>query len=171
MGTRVGLIFFLSAAVPLNFLRVQNLTAVRPRGSPSVVTANGMHQDATNRMRSQATGLVTAAVDALGYADRFGLLPLIAELRRVVQYEDRSIGRDHPIVRRLEMTGQDVRFPDPVVREKPIGRLGICPILADQRNALSYGAPDLRQEFAQPLGQTIVGKATAGKLTISPRLN
>src|SRR3546814_4507272 len=39
MGTLVGLIFFLSAAVPLNFLRVQNLTAVRPRGSPSVVTA------------------------------------------------------------------------------------------------------------------------------------
>lgn len=38
-GTRVGLIFFLSAAVPLNFFRVQNLTAVSPSGSPSVVTA------------------------------------------------------------------------------------------------------------------------------------
>jgi hypothetical protein len=39
MGTRVGLIFFLSAAVPLNFLRVQNLTAAKPSGSPSVVAA------------------------------------------------------------------------------------------------------------------------------------
>src|SRR5260221_14399284 len=39
MGTRVGLIFFLSAAVPLNFFQVQNLTATIPSGSPSVVTA------------------------------------------------------------------------------------------------------------------------------------
>src|SRR3546814_12873757 len=35
---RVGLTFFLSAAVPLNFFRVQNLTADNPSGSPSVVT-------------------------------------------------------------------------------------------------------------------------------------
>ena len=39
IGTRVGLIFFLRAAVPLNFSRVQNLTAARPKGTPSVVTA------------------------------------------------------------------------------------------------------------------------------------
>ncbi|RWP34125.1 MAG: hypothetical protein EOR02_00730 [Mesorhizobium sp.] len=39
MGTRVGLIFFLSAAVPLNFVRVQNFLAERPRGRPSSVTA------------------------------------------------------------------------------------------------------------------------------------
>ena len=39
MGIRVGLIFFLSAAVPLNFFRVQNLTAANPSGTPSIVTA------------------------------------------------------------------------------------------------------------------------------------
>jgi len=39
MATRVGLIFFFSAAAPLNFSRVQNLAAVRPSGSPSLVTA------------------------------------------------------------------------------------------------------------------------------------
>ena len=38
MGTRVGLTFRLSAAVPLNFSRDQNFTADRPSGSPSVVT-------------------------------------------------------------------------------------------------------------------------------------
>jgi hypothetical protein len=31
MGIRVGLIFFLSAAVPFNFFRVQNLTAAHAR--------------------------------------------------------------------------------------------------------------------------------------------
>ncbi|NUB05174.1 hypothetical protein FW320_03090 [Azospirillum sp. Vi22] len=39
MGTRVGLIFLLRAAVPLNLVRVQNLTAPSPRGRPSVVAA------------------------------------------------------------------------------------------------------------------------------------
>ncbi len=39
IGTRVGLIFRFSAVVPLNFLRVQNLIADSPSGSPSVVTA------------------------------------------------------------------------------------------------------------------------------------
>lgn len=39
MGIRVGLIFFLRAAVPLNFFRVQNLTAANPSGTPSIVTA------------------------------------------------------------------------------------------------------------------------------------
>lgn len=39
IGTRVGLIFLLRLAVPLNFLRVQNFTAERPSGTPSIVTA------------------------------------------------------------------------------------------------------------------------------------
>ena len=34
MGTRVGLIFFLSAAVPVNFLRIQNLTAASNLKTP-----------------------------------------------------------------------------------------------------------------------------------------
>src|SRR6516165_11099941 len=39
MGTRVGLTFRFRALVPLNLLRVQNLIAASPSGSPSVVTA------------------------------------------------------------------------------------------------------------------------------------
>ena len=39
IGTRVGLIFFFKAAVPLNFRRVKTLTAAKPSGTPSVVSA------------------------------------------------------------------------------------------------------------------------------------
>jgi hypothetical protein len=39
IGTRVGLIFRLSAVVPLNLSRVQNLAAVSPSGRPSVEKA------------------------------------------------------------------------------------------------------------------------------------
>jgi hypothetical protein len=68
----------------------------------------------------------------------------------------------------MEMASQDVCFTDPLVGKKAIGRLGVGPILADQWNALPHGAPDLRQKFAQPLGQTLVRKTTAGKLAINP---
>lgn len=40
IGTRVGLILRLSAAVPLNCCRDQTFTAERPNGRPSVVTAS-----------------------------------------------------------------------------------------------------------------------------------
>src|SRR5215469_2515785 len=36
IGTRVGLIFFLSASVPLNFFRVQNFIAVSPPAEPLI---------------------------------------------------------------------------------------------------------------------------------------
>src|SRR5882762_1888624 len=129
MGTRVGLIFFLSAAVPLNFFRVQNLTAAKPSGSPSVVTAKleciRMPQ---NRVRSQATCLVAAAVDALGFTNRLGLLPLIGILGRIVEHQDRPIGGGCTISSRLKMAGQNVCFTDPLVGEKAICRLGVGPI-------------------------------------------
>jgi hypothetical protein len=38
IGTRVGFTRFFRALVPLNFRRVQNLTAARPSGTPAVVT-------------------------------------------------------------------------------------------------------------------------------------
>src|SRR3546814_1731642 len=66
------------------------------------------------------------------------------------------------------MTNEDVGFAHSIVGEEAIGSLGISPILADQRNALPHGAPDLRQQFAQPLVQTLVRKTTAGKLIFKP---
>lgn len=72
MEIRVGLIFFLSAAVPLKFFRVQHLTAASPSGTPSIVTREArMHQDAANRVRSEAARLIPSTVYAVGDADRF----------------------------------------------------------------------------------------------------
>src|SRR5215469_12812401 len=47
IGTRVGLIFFLRAPVPLNLSRIQNLTAARPKGRPAgpVVTLTDARED------------------------------------------------------------------------------------------------------------------------------
>src|SRR5215216_6782082 len=102
-----------------------------------------MHQNAANRVRSQATRLVPSAVYILGYADRLRSLSLVCEFGRVMQDQNESIGGSDTITGRLKMTGQNVRLADPVIGEKAIGSLRVGPILANQRNALPHGAPDL----------------------------
>ena len=53
IGTRVGLIFVLSAAVPLNFLRVQNLIAASPNGKPFGRDRQArMHHDTADCVRT-----------------------------------------------------------------------------------------------------------------------
>src|SRR5579871_6486354 len=66
------------------------------------------------------------------------------------------------------MARQNLRLTDPVVGEKPIGSLGVRPILAHQRNAFAHGAPDLRHQLAEPLVQALVGEAAACELAIKP---
>ena len=127
-----------------------------------------MHQDAADRVRSQATGLVPAAVDALGDPDRLCVLSLKAELGGVMEHKNRAIGRNRALKGRLKMTGENVRLADPVVGEKTICGLGISPVLAHQRDALAHGAPDLRHQFAEPLIQALVDKTAASKLAIKP---
>ena len=70
-----------------------------------------------------------------------------------MEHQNETIGGGDTITSRLKMTGQNVRLADPVIGEKAIGSLGVGPILADQRNALPHGAPDLRQQFAEPLAK------------------
>src|SRR6185503_6531567 len=86
----VGLIFFFRAAVPLNFCRVQNLTAARPSGSPSRVIAKlecmRMPQTVWDRTRpALSRPLFTLLV--MPIAPGF---PLVGELRRVVEHKDQT---------------------------------------------------------------------------------
>src|SRR5216684_1254475 len=125
-----------------------------------------MHQDAANRVRSQAPSFISSAVYALGYPDRVRVLPLIREFSRVMEHKDGSIGGNRAVTVRLKMTRQNIRLADPLVGEKTIGRLGVGPVLAHQRNALAHGAPNLRHQFMEPLVQALVGKTAASELTI-----
>jgi hypothetical protein len=169
MGTRVGLIFFFSAAVPLNFFRVQNLTAVSPRGKPFGCQRKArVHQDATNRMRSQATCLVTTAVYAFSDSDGVRVLSLIAELCGIMDHKNETVSDDAAITRRLKVTSENIGLTDAVVRKKTIRGLGVRPVLAHQRNAFAHGAPHLRHQLAEPLVETLVGKTATSKLAIKP---
>ena len=127
-----------------------------------------MHQDAANRVRSEAARLVPSAVYVLGYADRLGALSLVCEFGRVMQDQNETIGGFDTITGRLKMTGQNVCLADPVIGEKAIRSLGVGPILANQRNALPHGAPDLGQQLAEPLAKPRVAKFAPGGFSINP---
>jgi hypothetical protein len=80
IGTRVGLIFFLSCAAPLNFFRVQNFTAAKPSGRPRQLRRD-WNASAFRRPCDDAN---PAAIDALGQADGARIRTLVGEFRRVL---------------------------------------------------------------------------------------
>jgi hypothetical protein len=68
---------------------------------------------------AQSSGLVSAAVDAFRDAYQLGLFPLIGELGRVLQDQNRPFTRIEPSARRLEMrTKQTDRKPERVAAER-----------------------------------------------------
>jgi hypothetical protein len=93
---------------------------------------------------------------------------LIAKLGCVVQHKNETFSGGGTITCRLEMAGQNVRFTDPVIREEAVGCLGVRPILANERNALSDGASNLREQFAESVAEPRVPKLASTNLLINP---
>src|SRR6266480_387433 len=87
-----------------------------------------------------------------------------------MEHKNRTIRAGRTIMRRLKVTSQNVRLADPLVGEETIGRLGVGPILADQRNTLSHRAPDLRQQFAESVAKPRIPKFASGDFSINPAL-
>ena len=96
------------------------------------------------------------------------VMPIASDFSRIVQYRNETFGGGGTITCRLEMAGQNARFADPVIREETVGCLGICPILADERNALSHGASNLREQFAESAAEPRVPKFASTILSINP---
>lgn len=84
---------------PLEFLPGPELNGRQPQRHTLDCNCEArMHQDAANRVRSEATRLIPSTVYALGDADRFGIFALIAKLGCVVQHQQRDLQwlrRDH----------------------------------------------------------------------------
>ncbi len=100
-----------------------------------------MHHDAANRVH--ASEAVFAGANAFREADLLGSLALEAELRRVLQHQNRAVRCAETFCRRLKVAAQDIGFIDTIVREKPICGLGTCPILTREGQALADRATDV----------------------------
>ena len=66
------------------------------------------------------------------------------------------------------MAGQNVRFTDVLVTQKPVGRFGVCPVLADQANALAGSPGQLAQHYFEAPRQPGVFKCVVRYLVIDP---
>lgn len=162
------MIFFLGAAVLLNFFRVQNLTTANPGGTPLIVTARleciRMPQTVCDLRRP----LPRPRFDALGDADRFEIFALIAKLGCAVQHKTENFSGFGAITFRLLMAGQNVGFADAVIGEEAVSCLGIRPILADEPNACPMTLPICVSILRNLLPSRAYLKPVSTSLSINP---
>jgi hypothetical protein len=127
-----------------------------------------MHQQPTHRVHAEPAIRVLAAVHPDGLADLLGVLALEGELGGVLNDQDGTRGRGDTLACRIEVPGEDVAFTHPVVGEEPVGRLGVGPVLACQRDAAAHRPGHLVKQCAQTAAQPFVGEAAAGKFIVNP---
>ena len=120
---------------------------------------------------TQASSLVATAVDALGHANGAHARALVRELRGILDQKYRTIGRIAAGTCCREMAAEDIALLDASIGKKPIGRLGVRPILAGIRNALPHAVADLFQKLAKPSAKTRVFESGFVYLVLSPVLN
>lgn len=119
-----------------------------------------MHQDAAGGVISRcAVSVNTGNIDAR-LAERLDIVPLIAEFRGVVQYQERPVGRCCATRCGLKVPCQDIGLVDPVIIEEPIGRFRVRPVLADQRDAVPGTTGQLLEQGSKSLSQSL--KAVLG---------
>src|SRR5271168_2674349 len=127
-----------------------------------------MHQDAAGRVvanRPVAIGTGDAlARDAHGT----DITAFETELGRVVQYENRAAGRREPLTCGLEMSGQDLAFTDAIIVEKLIGRFGVGPVLAHQRDACARTRGQLLEQGSKSLAKALIVERTPSEFAIKP---
>src|SRR6266478_8248288 len=171
MGTRVGLIFLLRAAVPFELVSGPELhRAQSQRQSRGRDRKTRVHQDSARRVYSGIACQISFAVgDTLRNPDQLRPIPLIGELGRVVKYENRAVHCRCTLTRRLEMARQNVCFADSMIGEETVRRLSVCPILANERNTLPYVAPDPLEQCAKSLAKSCIPKLAPGNFPINPR--
>jgi len=88
----------------------------------------------------------------------------------ILEDQHRTVMRDEPIARRLEVAGQDLGLADAIVGQEPIGGLGRRPVLAGHRQALADRPAHPFEQHAKPLAEPLVGERAAREFGVQPRL-
>ena len=157
MGILVGLIFFFSALVPLNFLRSPELDGRQAQGF-------ALRSDCETAMHQQPAESGWTAIRTTGkhgrLTDRFRFVPLEAEFGGVMQDENWPLFGRHPGLRRSKVPGEDEAFIHARVAEEAISGLRRRPILTGGGECFANLLANFAQHFAQPQLQALVGKLT-----------
>jgi hypothetical protein len=158
--------------------RVRSLELVpRPELGGDETERQPFGRDRQARMHQQATlgvhaRLAVAVAPGLNAADRAELVrpaPLVDELGRVLDHEQRPVAHGAARGGRGEVAGQDRVLAEALVGEEAVGRLAPRPVLAGKWQRLTHRRAEPAQERSEPLNQATVAQVAAGDLGINPR--
>lgn len=68
------------------------------------------------------------------------------------------------------MSSKDLRFRHAMVGEETIACFLVCPVLANQRDALAGALGEMLEEFSEPLIESDVSELPAGEFATNPCL-
>jgi hypothetical protein len=72
--------------------------------------------------------------------------------------------------RGLKMSRKNSHFADAVVGQKTVGRLCVCPVLTNPRNALAGTLGELLEKFSESLVESDVCELASNEFTLNPCL-
>lgn len=101
-------------------------------------------------------------------ANGSNIVAVVVKLGRVMKDQNSGIGGRESITRGLEMSHQNIPFGNAVVGEETIRRFCVCPVLANQRNALVSAIGKLLEKFSKSLVESDVSEFASGELAIDP---
>ena len=107
---------------------------------------------------------------SMQYANRADILPVIVKFRRIVKDQNSRIRGSESLVCGLEVSSKNVPLVYAVVGQKTIGCLCVCPVLANQRNALAGTLGELLEKFSESLVESDVCELAANELAFNPCL-
>ena len=93
---------------------------------------------------------------------------MIGKFRCIVKDQNSGIRGSESLARGLKVSSKNSPFGDAVVGQKTIGRLCVCPVLTNQRNALTGALGELLEELSESLVEPDVSEIAAGEFTINP---
>src|SRR5580704_19259068 len=100
-------------------------------------------------------------------AHRADVLPVIGKFRRIVK--DQNSGTTNRSCVDWKCPAR-MSLVHAVVRQKTIGRLCICPVLANPRNALTGALGELLEEFSESFVESDVCELATNELVFDPCL-
>jgi len=101
-------------------------------------------------------------------ANRADVLPVIVKFRRIVKDQNSRIRGNESLLRGLEVSSKNVPFIHAVVRQKTIGCLCVCPVLANQGNALAGALGELLEKLSESLVESDVCELAANEFAFDP---
>jgi hypothetical protein len=107
-------------------------------------------------------------VTSMELPDLPAVIPVISELRRIVQYQDGPVSGGEPLACGLEVARQDIPFTHAFVRQETIRSLGIGPVLTGHWDTLPSPLRQLLKQRPKPLSQTLVHEGTLLGLLVDP---